>query len=203
MKGSRNSGRGRRRPTAGEIGISRPNIALAVRVLGRPTDRAARGHERRASSVVTTDGGRSAIRSSMTGETGYLVPKRDPAALAQRVVELLRNEPLRRRMGRRDGGGSRNGFASKAMGKAWRGSSRPCWEGVGAGKPLTPARGRSPQGAIVIQSLTTPEQPRARRNFPRLRPRRICGASLLVLPTINLVRSQGRERSGREGLGRF
>jgi glycosyltransferase involved in cell wall biosynthesis len=33
------------------------------------------------------------------GETGYLVPKRSPAAIAQRVVELLENEPLRREMG--------------------------------------------------------------------------------------------------------
>lgn len=48
--------------------------------------------------VVTTDQG--AIRDTILhGETGYLVPKRDPAAMARRIVELLRDEPLRRRMG--------------------------------------------------------------------------------------------------------
>jgi len=48
--------------------------------------------------VVTTDQG--AIRDTIVdGQTGYLVPKRDPAAIARRVVELLRDEPLRQRMG--------------------------------------------------------------------------------------------------------
>jgi glycosyltransferase involved in cell wall biosynthesis len=48
--------------------------------------------------VVTTDEG--AIRDTIVeGETGYLVPKRDPVAIARRVVELLRDEPLRLRMG--------------------------------------------------------------------------------------------------------
>jgi glycosyltransferase involved in cell wall biosynthesis len=48
--------------------------------------------------VVTTDEG--AIRDTIVaGETGFLVPKRDPAAIARRVVELLQDEPLRRRMG--------------------------------------------------------------------------------------------------------
>jgi glycosyltransferase involved in cell wall biosynthesis len=48
--------------------------------------------------VVTTDQG--AIRETIVeGETGYLVPQRDPGAIARRVVELLQDEPLRRRMG--------------------------------------------------------------------------------------------------------
>jgi glycosyltransferase involved in cell wall biosynthesis len=48
--------------------------------------------------IVTTDHG--AIRETIVAdETGYLVPKRDPAAIARRVVQLLRDEPLRQRMG--------------------------------------------------------------------------------------------------------
>lgn len=48
--------------------------------------------------VVTTDQG--AIRETIVdGETGWLVPKRDPEALAHRLVELLQDGPLRRRMG--------------------------------------------------------------------------------------------------------
>ena len=33
------------------------------------------------------------------GETGLIVPTRDPAALAQAIVRLLQDEPLRQRMG--------------------------------------------------------------------------------------------------------
>ncbi len=48
--------------------------------------------------VVTTDQG--AIRDTIVdGETGYLVAKRDPPAIARRVIELLQDRPLRRRMG--------------------------------------------------------------------------------------------------------
>jgi glycosyltransferase involved in cell wall biosynthesis len=48
--------------------------------------------------VVTTDQG--AIRDTIgDGETGYLVPKRDPEAIARRVVELLQDRSLRVRMG--------------------------------------------------------------------------------------------------------
>jgi glycosyltransferase involved in cell wall biosynthesis len=48
--------------------------------------------------IVTTDQG--AIRETIVdGETGYLVPKRDPSAIARRVLELLRDEPRRLRMG--------------------------------------------------------------------------------------------------------
>ena len=48
--------------------------------------------------VVTTDQG--AIRETIVdGETGYLVRKRAPEAIARRIVELLRDQPLRRRMG--------------------------------------------------------------------------------------------------------
>jgi glycosyltransferase involved in cell wall biosynthesis len=48
--------------------------------------------------VVTTDEG--AIRDTIAaGETGYLVPKGNPEAVALRVIELLRDEPLRRKMG--------------------------------------------------------------------------------------------------------
>jgi glycosyltransferase involved in cell wall biosynthesis len=48
--------------------------------------------------VISTDQG--AIRDTIVhGETGYLVPKRDPAALAARIIELLRDRPLRCRMG--------------------------------------------------------------------------------------------------------
>jgi glycosyltransferase involved in cell wall biosynthesis len=49
--------------------------------------------------VVTTDQG--GIRETIVdGETGFIVPKRDPAAIASRVSELLRDEELRARMGR-------------------------------------------------------------------------------------------------------
>jgi glycosyltransferase involved in cell wall biosynthesis len=48
--------------------------------------------------IVTTDEG--AIRDTIAaGENGYLVPKGDPAAIADRLIDLLRDEPLRRRMG--------------------------------------------------------------------------------------------------------
>jgi glycosyltransferase involved in cell wall biosynthesis len=48
--------------------------------------------------VVTTDQG--AIRDTIVdGETGYLVPKRDPEAIARRVVELLQDRSLRVTMG--------------------------------------------------------------------------------------------------------
>jgi glycosyltransferase involved in cell wall biosynthesis len=48
--------------------------------------------------VVTTDQG--AIRDTIVdGETGYLVPKRDPAAIARRVTELLQDRSLRVRLG--------------------------------------------------------------------------------------------------------
>jgi glycosyltransferase involved in cell wall biosynthesis len=33
-------------------------------------------------------------------ETGFLVPPRDPRALAARIVQLLKDETLRQRMGR-------------------------------------------------------------------------------------------------------
>src|SRR5207249_9975954 len=48
--------------------------------------------------VVTTDQG--AIRDTIVdGETGYLVAKRDPGAIARRVIELLQDEPRRVQMG--------------------------------------------------------------------------------------------------------
>ena len=48
--------------------------------------------------VVSTSRGGPA-ETVADGETGYLVPPGDPAALASRVIELLRDADLRRRMG--------------------------------------------------------------------------------------------------------
>lgn len=48
-------------------------------------------------SVVTRVGGLPEVLRD--GQEGFLVPARDPAALADRLVALLRDEPLRTRMG--------------------------------------------------------------------------------------------------------
>lgn len=48
--------------------------------------------------VVTTDAG-GARETVRDGITGYVVPCGDSAGLADRIVQLLRDEPLRRRMG--------------------------------------------------------------------------------------------------------
>ena len=40
-----------------------------------------------------------AVEAVTEGETGFLVPRGEPALLAEKVVRLLRDEPLRRRMG--------------------------------------------------------------------------------------------------------
>jgi D-inositol-3-phosphate glycosyltransferase len=49
--------------------------------------------------VATRVGGLSTLIRD--GETGYLVPWRDPSLFAQRIAELLTDEPLQRRMQRR------------------------------------------------------------------------------------------------------
>jgi glycosyltransferase involved in cell wall biosynthesis len=62
-----------------------PNVVLEAAAAGVP-------------AVATAVGGTpEAIRD---GETGYLVPPGDPAALADRLSRLLSDEALRRRMGR-------------------------------------------------------------------------------------------------------
>jgi glycosyltransferase involved in cell wall biosynthesis len=48
-------------------------------------------------AVVTAAGGMPEV--VVEGNTGYVVPPRDPEALAARLVELLRDEGLRARMG--------------------------------------------------------------------------------------------------------
>jgi len=48
-------------------------------------------------AVATAVGGVPEVMTD--GLTGYLVPAKDHDAMAQRIVELLQNEPLRRRMG--------------------------------------------------------------------------------------------------------
>jgi len=48
-------------------------------------------------AVATSAGGIPDVL--VDGETGFLVPPRDHQALAQRIVQLLRDEPLRRSMG--------------------------------------------------------------------------------------------------------
>jgi glycosyltransferase involved in cell wall biosynthesis len=48
-------------------------------------------------AVATTAGGIPDVL--VEGETGFLVPPRDHHAMAARIVQLLRDEPLRRRMG--------------------------------------------------------------------------------------------------------
>lgn len=48
--------------------------------------------------VVSTNRGGPA-ETVLDGETGFLVPPRDPAALAERVLKLLRDPALRQRMG--------------------------------------------------------------------------------------------------------
>jgi glycosyltransferase involved in cell wall biosynthesis len=48
--------------------------------------------------VITTDQG--AIRETvLDGVNGFIVPKGDPAAIAEKIVLLLRDHDLRRRMG--------------------------------------------------------------------------------------------------------
>jgi glycosyltransferase involved in cell wall biosynthesis len=48
-------------------------------------------------AVATSVGGVPEVMAD--GETGYLVPPRDHEAMADRIAELLKDEPLRRRMG--------------------------------------------------------------------------------------------------------
>ena len=48
-------------------------------------------------AVATAVGGVPEV--VVDGETGFLVPARDHQALADRIVWLLKNEPIRRRMG--------------------------------------------------------------------------------------------------------
>jgi glycosyltransferase involved in cell wall biosynthesis len=48
-------------------------------------------------AVATTAGGIPEVM--VDGETGFLVPPRDHQAMAQRIVQLLKDEPLRTRMG--------------------------------------------------------------------------------------------------------
>jgi glycosyltransferase involved in cell wall biosynthesis len=48
-------------------------------------------------AVATAVGGVPEVMTD--GQTGYLVPAKDHDAMAQRIIELLQNEPLRRRMG--------------------------------------------------------------------------------------------------------
>jgi glycosyltransferase involved in cell wall biosynthesis len=48
-------------------------------------------------AVATAVGGVPEVMAD--GETGYLVPAKDHDAMAQRIIELLQSEPLRRRMG--------------------------------------------------------------------------------------------------------
>jgi glycosyltransferase involved in cell wall biosynthesis len=48
--------------------------------------------------VVSTNQGGPA-ETILDGETGYLVPPRDPAALASRVIYLLHEPELRQKMG--------------------------------------------------------------------------------------------------------
>jgi glycosyltransferase involved in cell wall biosynthesis len=61
-----------------------PNVALEAGAAGVPV-------------VATAVGGTPEVVAD--GETGYLVPPGDPAALAARLGELLRDPRLRRRMG--------------------------------------------------------------------------------------------------------
>ncbi len=61
-----------------------PNVALEASAAGLPV-------------VATAVGGTPEVVAD--GETGYLVPPGKPDALAARIVELLRDAPLRRRFG--------------------------------------------------------------------------------------------------------
>jgi glycosyltransferase involved in cell wall biosynthesis len=49
--------------------------------------------------VISTDVGAQS-EAVMDGVTGFLVPPDDPAALAGRILELVRNGPMRSAMGR-------------------------------------------------------------------------------------------------------
>jgi glycosyltransferase involved in cell wall biosynthesis len=48
--------------------------------------------------VVTRSGGM--VESVVNGQTGYIIQKRDPEALADRIIRLLRNPELSSRLGR-------------------------------------------------------------------------------------------------------
>jgi glycosyltransferase involved in cell wall biosynthesis len=50
--------------------------------------------------IVSTDQG-AIVESVVDGENGYIVAKRDPAAVAEKAIELARDPALRRRMGER------------------------------------------------------------------------------------------------------
>ena len=64
-------------------------------------------------AVATAVGGIPEV--VVDGVTGYLVPPRDPAALAGRVVELLKNRPLRERMGHAAAARAREHFTVETM----------------------------------------------------------------------------------------
>ncbi|MGL6094174.1 MAG: glycosyltransferase, partial [Fimbriiglobus sp.] len=61
-----------------------PNVALEASAAGVPV-------------VATAVGGNAEVVADR--ETGFIVPSGDPAALAGRLAELLRNDDLRRKMG--------------------------------------------------------------------------------------------------------
>jgi glycosyltransferase involved in cell wall biosynthesis len=81
--------------------------------------------------VITTDHG--AIRETIApDETGYLVPKQDPAAIAQRVVQLLRDERERVRMGE---AGRRRFEERYRLEEYWRGMARVFDQVLGVKQP--------------------------------------------------------------------
>jgi glycosyltransferase involved in cell wall biosynthesis len=66
--------------------------------------------------VVSTDCGGPST-SVVEGETGFLVPVGDHAALARRMLRLLREPPLRRRMGQRARARAVESFSLEATGR--------------------------------------------------------------------------------------
>ena len=64
-------------------------------------------------SVATDVGGVAEVVTN--GETGFLVPSRDPQTMAQKLVRLLKNESLRAQMGRAAHARAREQFTVEKM----------------------------------------------------------------------------------------
>ncbi len=67
--------------------------------------------------VATAVGGTPEV--VVAGETGYLVPADDPAKLAERITQLLRDEELRHRMGRAGREHVRTNFTFEAQAQTY------------------------------------------------------------------------------------
>ena len=102
-------------------------------------------------AVATAVGGVPEVVAD--AETGFLVPPHDPAALAARIVQLLKDQTLRRRMGRgrpRSGAAAVHGRADGAA-KRRRSTTR-------TGRQQACAAGmRDPAGAVESAGIHHPD----------------------------------------------